>query len=589
MDKSASEQSKEADNPKEVLKIISISEDGTHFEVDEDNLKIIMSRVQELEKTAKKMVIISVVGAFRTGKSFLLSSFIRYLEYCESTGIEIPKTEPGNAEWLKSSDHLSHGSTETGKSSPGFKWRGGHKRTTTGMSVYGQPFVRTLPGTDEKTIVLLLDTQGMFDMEASKAMTGAIFGLSTLISSYQIFNVKMQIQENVLDELDFFSQLSLAALRGLDGDTNKNPEGKEPEKQELEMYPFQTIEFLIRDFPHFDDISNIPQCLSEMGPYLKKILSSRTHDEGMRDRIKQTFQNIECFILSHPGMKMASADWTGNLNVVEEPFIKLLDHYVRRVFEKNMVAKEMQGRTITSSSFSHYITAYVNVFKDGKVPEAMSLVQAIGDATNVTAKEEALRLYTIEMNKICGTSFVNQDELKKAHEKALKKVTNKFDVDAVLGNIESIKKVRVSLLESAKVKFKNYIEANKTKVHANMEKYIIPVIAAIFAYFLDWASDFLCDGWLESCRKLSTFLFLGYFIVFLILLLELFRVYQKSGTATAGIAALTFGRATLEKARDINDDKVKPTIGKLKKIASRRFDINGDALKQKINLTKKNQ
>merc|ERR1712142_300251 len=104
-----------------------------------------------------------------------------------------------------------------------------------------------------------------------------------------------QIQENVLDELDFFSQLSLAALRGLDGDTNKNPDGKEPEKQELEMYPFQTIEFLIRDFPHFDDISDIPQCLSEMEPYLEKILSSRSHDEGTRDRIKQTFQNIKCF------------------------------------------------------------------------------------------------------------------------------------------------------------------------------------------------------------------------------------------------------------------------------------------------------
>jgi hypothetical protein len=41
---------------------------------------------------------------------------------------------------------------------------------------------------------VLMDTQGMFDFQTSKELTAAIFGLSTLISSVQIYNLSKQIQ-----------------------------------------------------------------------------------------------------------------------------------------------------------------------------------------------------------------------------------------------------------------------------------------------------------------------------------------------------------------------------------------------------------
>ena len=42
--------------------------------------------------------------------------------------------------------------------------------------------------------MLLVDTQGMFDMETAQMLTAAIFGLSTLISSYLVYNVEKRIQ-----------------------------------------------------------------------------------------------------------------------------------------------------------------------------------------------------------------------------------------------------------------------------------------------------------------------------------------------------------------------------------------------------------
>ena len=95
-----------------------------------------------------------------------------------------------------------------------------------------QPFVRVNAKTGEATNVLLMDTQGMFDMQTPPALTAAIFGLSTLISSYQIYNIPRQvqasschephpiltlpyaqIQEDTLQQLHFFTEFSLCALR----------------------------------------------------------------------------------------------------------------------------------------------------------------------------------------------------------------------------------------------------------------------------------------------------------------------------------------------------------------------------------------
>ncbi len=53
---------------------------------------------------------------------------------------------------------------------------------------------------------LLFATQGMFDSETSQMTTASIFGLSTLISSYQAYNVKERVNENDLQNLALFSE-----------------------------------------------------------------------------------------------------------------------------------------------------------------------------------------------------------------------------------------------------------------------------------------------------------------------------------------------------------------------------------------------
>ena len=58
------------------IQVVVASEDGHSFELDVEALsKVLMSeRVRH-----KKVVVVSVAGAFRKGKSFLLDFFLRYL------------------------------------------------------------------------------------------------------------------------------------------------------------------------------------------------------------------------------------------------------------------------------------------------------------------------------------------------------------------------------------------------------------------------------------------------------------------------------------------------------------------------------
>ena len=59
------------------------------------------------------------------------------------------------------------------------------------MWIWSEPFIRESAGSNgEKIALLLMDTQGIFDNETPMKVTAQIFGLSTLVSSYQVPNLR---------------------------------------------------------------------------------------------------------------------------------------------------------------------------------------------------------------------------------------------------------------------------------------------------------------------------------------------------------------------------------------------------------------
>lgn len=160
---------------------IVAQEEGKGFNVTE-SLQQVLGRVP----AGATVSVLSVVGAFRSGKSFLLSLMLRFLRHRANGGV---CKGPFDSEWMTAEgDSLTEGNVNEGEgteSARSFPWRGGQARQTLGIWMWSEPFVVNAPD-GSKVALLLMDTQGMFDNETSMTLTAQIFGLSTLVSSLQV-------------------------------------------------------------------------------------------------------------------------------------------------------------------------------------------------------------------------------------------------------------------------------------------------------------------------------------------------------------------------------------------------------------------
>lgn len=185
----------------------------------------------------KKVVVVSVVGTFRKGKSFLLDFFLRYMYSNDKSN------------WLG----------DPNEPLTGFHWRGGADRDTTGIYMWSEPFLVALPS-GEEVAVIFLDTQGSFDCRANMKQSATIFALSTMLSSKEIFNIKDNLQEDYLQHLQFFTEYGRIALESGYAQT---PFQVSLTKTILSFFfrkfssnthnfKFQHLEFLVRDwaFPY---------------------------------------------------------------------------------------------------------------------------------------------------------------------------------------------------------------------------------------------------------------------------------------------------------------------------------------------------
>jgi len=187
-----------------------------------------------------------------------------------------------------------------GTDQKGFSYRGGSERNTQGIWMWSEPFVLQSDAVKEgKMCVLLVDTQGLFDGFTGQHLTTSIFGLSTLLSSYQIYNIDKRLQEDNLQHLALFSEYSRVVFNGDDSkrlsmtlssrsllpsssDSLLEAAARKEEAiadQQKQMAPFQQLDFLVRDWQNFADESNFKQCLQEMDKYKEDFLKKRSAED----------------------------------------------------------------------------------------------------------------------------------------------------------------------------------------------------------------------------------------------------------------------------------------------------------------------
>lgn len=286
----------------------------------------------------RKVVIVAIAGALRKGKSFLLNFFLRYL-YAQYKYHDI-------SDWMGENipNELS-----------GFSSRGGRKPDTMGILIWSDIFIYDHEN-GEKIAIILMDTQGTFDSRSSTKDCATVFALSTMLSSVQCYNLMHGIQEDDLQHLHMFTEYGRLAL------------------EQSNQKPFQNLFFIIRDWPHRletdygwhgEEVSD--EALSEN--------TDQTEDmRELRKSIKSNFENINAFLMPHPGKIVAEGRFQGNMDDIEAEFKEYLQILVPSLLaSEKLVVKKINGEEVRAGDLVRYLEEYINIFTGATLPEPKSV------------------------------------------------------------------------------------------------------------------------------------------------------------------------------------------------------------------------
>lgn len=110
-----------------------------------------------------------------------------------------------------------------------------------------------------------------------------------------------------------------------------------------------------------------------MKEYLQTVLAERQASDlkDTREQILSCFEEVGCYILTHPGFAVTEKKYEGCVKVVDPTFKSFMDRYCHLVFGvgrqrsasdeagdesgHNLTPKSIHGRELTASELSAYI------------------------------------------------------------------------------------------------------------------------------------------------------------------------------------------------------------------------------------------
>uniref|UniRef100_A0A8C6TLG6 Atlastin GTPase 2 n=1 Tax=Neogobius melanostomus TaxID=47308 RepID=A0A8C6TLG6_9GOBI len=437
------------------VQLVVADEDEHSFSLQEEALERLLLRepVQDMS-----VVVVSVAGAFRKGKSFLLDFMLRYM-YSQ---------KQGGGSWLGGADEPL----------TGFTWRGGCERETTGILAWSEVFVVDKPD-GSQVAVLLMDTQGAFDSQSTIKDCEEVTVTSRLWFVFQVYNLSQNVQEDDLQHLQLFTEYGRLAM------------------EEVYEKPFQSLMFLIRDWSYPYEH---PYGLEGGRGFLEKRLQVKQnqHEElqNVRKHIHSCFSNISCFLLPHPGLRVATnPHFDGRLRDIDEDFqARLVELVPLLLSPENLVVKEIGGQKVTCRDLLHYFKAYMKIYQGEELPHPKSMLQATAEANNLAAVAGAKEMYTRSMEQICGGErpYLCPSELQRHHSELRELSLRHFRSVKKMGGEEFCRRYQTQLEAELDDMFSSFSKHNEGKnlFHAARTPATLFVLMAVM-YAVSMVTGFL--------------------------------------------------------------------------------------------------
>ena len=392
-----------------------------------ENNKFIITQKSKIllnQKKLKNIGIISLVGKYRTGKSFLLNRVI--LNNPSKKGFDVGPT---------------------------------FKPCTKGIWIWSEPIMIKNNNSinNEEFPCFMIDTEGLGAYDEEVNHDSKIFLISILISSLFIFNSFGTIDENAISSLSFV--LSLSKTIKL-----KNS-FKEDNKNELAKY-FPCFLWLLRDFS-LKLVDQSGKNITEK-QYLEHALENIKGEENdemvkeknrVRSLIRTYFPERDCFTLVRPVEEEKNLQNLQELSDDElrSEFIEQAKLFRNKVFKK-VKPKFFHGQFISGSMLLELVQSILDTINNGGIP-------IIENSWRYVMKNECVKRGKELIENFAGELRVYRDKNKNKNDFYLN-VQNDIDLISKKYLNEFINNI---ILDEEMTK--EYIDKIKNKLNEELKKF----------------------------------------------------------------------------------------------------------------------
>ena len=382
--------------------------EGSKFIFDFEAFQDIINQNEQSHDLPVAVIVIN--GALRTGKSFFSNFIIRYLK---------------NGALESSEANKQNKISQDAVLKDYFTSRRGATTETLGIWVFNEIFIH------EGKAIILMDTQGIFDQELNQAMTIALISLSTIMSSYQIYNLDKRIQEDHLCNMAYFS-----AYSDLISNTSNTKIG-------------QTLCLLVRDWQNFENNFDLERCDSETENYRTDFLDNGTtcKDKSSvmnRKKILDTYDDVVVRLCPHPGHLVTEGKFSGRLTEVREDFLIHVEHIIRLIL-KNLKPKRISNdQNLLCRELPKYMKEYITLYENVKeaLPEAMTILETTKKICQDNAKTKTVHFYKENMLLQIKTKKMSTEDIEAWHNNCFREANKYFNRMYIMGKDEDIRKIK---------------------------------------------------------------------------------------------------------------------------------------------------
>ena len=421
---------------------------------DNDNKLTVNEEVVELLSTVEEpIVIVSIVGYYRTGKSYLLNRLIG-----RKDGFPLGATVQSKTKgiWIWFSDHPKR----------------------------------------PKTKLLLLDTEGLSDPEkADRNHDIWIFSLAILLSSTFVFNSTGTIDNNSLNDLYMTSELT--------EHLKVKAEGVEEGTEFDRVFP--VFIWAVRDFFLKQEIDGKTVSANE---YLERCLAlklgnnkSTANANNIKRCVRAFFSERHCFLFPCPASKKEKLQNLEKLteSELEREFVNVIDRFTTFIFQK-APEKQVGDKVVNGNIFINLSKCYVDAIKDGRTPCIESTIKYIATAENERAKDESLVIYDREMGSLDLPA--TEEDVSNKHQSAQKKAMDSFLSKSMF---DEDQKYQIALVKSLQENFEKFVAKNEESSISKCKDILSNLYEGIEQQFNDdpFVQSGTYSSYMEQMKKLE--------------------------------------------------------------------------------------